>query len=498
MATGDLMVHRDSGQFLLTAGFVIGCVALVLLSGCSGSETSSPPSPKEVLDMAAVAIEDMHSGRIEGELVGEEEMDDGMVALSEKMSGSFDGLDSVHLMVTHELKRSVDDGPDRTFVQTTEWVLDREYVYVYGRPEGDARFEVGDVDLPIDLSELFKFDLLDGVGEVSVKERELDGERVYYVVGPAVEGRSYPMLGGVYGEGSVSGMVAYWIGVENGLLRRFDISAVAYGERSGYSNTRSVNGFVSISGWGSGTDVVAPTAEGGDDHGDFPSEATAIAVGTEVKGSVDSWLDSDYFWFEAEEGGLYNVVAKDEPGYETQSGIRATLLGSDGVTAESGMSSRWGSYGTQILWQAPRSGTHYVKVESGRQERKKVYRLIVDLQSKEDDYGDELSDPHPLAVDEDLIGRIGHRSDRDYFSFMAEAGQDYRIELSTFFEGDRSKMVLHGPEGVIQEGAIFGGRLTSARRINWKAPNSGEYYISVELGNGVGSYTIRVSLASRR
>ncbi len=44
-----------------------------------------------------------------------------------------------------------------------------------------------------------------------------------------------------------------------------------------------------------------------DDHGNSPEDATSIAVGQNVAGAVDEWLDVDHFRFQAEEGQLYRI-----------------------------------------------------------------------------------------------------------------------------------------------------------------------------------------------
>ena len=49
---------------------------------------------------------------------------------------------------------------------------------------------------------------------------------------------------------------------------------------------------------------------------------------------MDSWLDSDYFRFQAEEGRLYLIVVSDQRGYDKAYGTRSTLFGPDGVTQE--------------------------------------------------------------------------------------------------------------------------------------------------------------------
>ena len=188
--------------------------------------------------------------------------------------------------------------------------------------------------------------------------QELNGERVYKVTGPTQYSGAYPVLG----SSRVDGVVQYWIGAEDYLLRGFDISGVVPGDGSEF------NGFIALSDFGVPVDIQVPVHEGGDDHSNSPTDATEIAVGEQVTGTVDSWLDFDYFRFQAEEGRRYEIVVSDESVLNQYGGpINATLYEPDGITETWGGSRGTGPDGAQIEWEAPASGTYYFKVERGHE-----------------------------------------------------------------------------------------------------------------------------------
>ena len=452
-------------------------------------------SAKEVLDAAIAAVKGAHSGHIESEFTLEAEIEGTKLVLSTSMAGDFHTPDRAHLSGTYSIQGlpSVDiDGAKVDIGSqswTEEWIIVGDDVYVLSSLRGDSRHSRDSIELPFDLSFLFEFDLLDSGGEISTNEQELDGERVYYVTGPPTQDSKYPLLDGAHG---IDGVVDYWIGAEDHLLRRLEVSVVSVGLTRD-AETQRLNGFVTLSDHGKSVDISPPAPEGADDHGNSPASATEISVGESVNASVDSWLDSDYFRFQAEEGRLYHIVVSDERAYNKASDSHSTLFGPDGATPESPFSRSSGQLGTRIVWQAPASDTYYLRVESGEQEAV-VYTLTITLLPEEDDYGDDPSTAHEIGVDEAVEGLMGQLNDRDYFKFTANEGQVYRIDASSQLQDNRPDVVLHGPGGPLQEARSFSGQGSDTERILWVAPTQGDYYISVEsrYGSSIGSYALRV------
>ena len=329
----------------------------------SPTVTPLPLSAKEVLDAAIAAVKGAHSGHIESEFTLEAEIEETKLVLSTSVAGDFHTPDRAHLSGTYSIQGlpSVDiDGAKVDIGSqswTEEWIIVGDDVYVRHSIGGDSRHTRDSIELPFDLSFLFEFDLLDSDGEISTNEQELDGERVYYVTGPPAQDSRYPLLDGAPG---IDGVVDYWIGAEDHLLRRLEISVVSVGLTRD-AETQRLNGFVTLSDYGKTVDISPPAPEGADDHSNSPASATEISVGESLTASVDSWIDSDYFRFQAEEGRLYHIVVSVQQTYNRSYGTRSKLFGPDGVTPELPFSSG----GTRIVWQAPASDTYYLRVENG-------------------------------------------------------------------------------------------------------------------------------------
>ncbi len=452
-------------------------------------------SAKEVLESATAAVKDIDSGHFEGEFTYEGEIEETKRVLSISTSGVFLTPESAHWSMTYDFESPfiVDIGGDEVDIArenwTQEWFTVGDYVYWLDSLGGNARHRRDDIVLSFEPSDLFELDLLDIDGEISAYEQQLDGERVYHVTGSAAPDRSYPLLGRPHG---IDGVVGYWIGAEDHLLRRLEVSVVSVDPTSN-AETERLNGFIVLSDYGESVDIRPPVWEGVDDYGNSPASATEISAGESVKASVDSWLDYDFFRFQAEEGRLYHIVVSDEQGYYKADGTHSTLFGPDGVTPESTASQSSGQLGTRTVWQAPASDTYYLMVESGQQETY-VYTLTVTLLPEEDDYGDDQSTAHEIGVDETVEGLIGQLNDRDYFKITANQGQVFRVDASPYLQGHTLDAVLHGPDGPLQEARGISSRDFDTWQILWVAPTQGDYHISVEFlnTNQVGSYTLRV------
>ncbi len=446
---------------------------------------------------------------------------------------------------------------------TQEVIIVGEDVFVMAPPFLQARYENGRDDWNNQDFDLFKFldyhRLLgfyylgseasfwlpeDLAEEISISEQQFNGEHVYYITGPPALYRNYPLMG----PSALDGVLEYWIGSEDYLLRRFEVSGVMC---EGTDHAQRLSGWISLSDFGETVDIQPPVHEGPDDHGNSPSTATEISVGEPVlavsvdewvdrsfyshlpfqleegqepvTGSVDSWLDLDYFQFQAEEGQQYAIVIWNER-TESGSGTRSTLHGPVDVTPELGFSRSHGSTGSRILWQATASGTYYLRVERGYSGTVPYTLTVTPLDQGVDDHGNtpstatEVSVGEPVAaasVDEWLrtfdastlpfqsqegqkpvTGSVDSWIDLDYFRFQAEEGQNYvivvRHELTEFGIGIRS--TLFGPDGVTPESISHGSYLGAEDRVLWQASVSGTYYLRVGTGHtGMVPYTLTVT-----
>lgn len=104
-------------------------------------------------------------------------------------------------------------------------------------------------------------------------------------------------------------------------------------------------------------DVPAEASGSADDHADTSEGATSIAVGEDVRGSLESFDDVDFFAFEAERGVLYeiNVTLGTLPD--------SALVLYDRAGNELEFSDDYAdSLASRIYWEATYSGTHYLEV----------------------------------------------------------------------------------------------------------------------------------------
>ena len=445
--------------------------------------------------MAIASVKGAHSGQIESEFTLETEIEGTIIVATTVISGTFETPDRSHLWVTHSLQGPASIDIDGTQVEfgnrswTDEWITAGGYVYVNSSEE-ESRETRDRIRLSFELYELLEFDLLDSDGEISANDQVLDGETVYFVTGPADQNGRYPLLDRAPG---IDGVVDYWIGAEDHLLRRLEVSIVSVGLTDD-APTQRLNGFVTLSDFGKPVDIRPPVQEGADDHGNSPATATEIVVGESVNASVDSWLDTDYFRFQAEEGRLYHIVVSDEGAFNSAYGTHSTLFRSDGITPQSAFSKSSGQLGTRIVWKAPASDKYYLKVEHGQQDAK-AYSLTIYLLPEEDDYGDDPSTAREIGIDEAVDGLIGQLDDRDYFKFSADEGLVYRIDVSPHLRENGPDVVLHSSHGPLQEARPIGRMGSYTERLLWVAPSHGDYYVSVEFrhSSGVGFYTLRAT-----
>ena len=241
----------------------------------------------------------------------------------------------------------------------------------------------------------------------------------------------------------------------------------------------SGNYYVAVSdNWGGSTGSYTLTislSDIQDDHGDDFGTATAIEVETAVGGIVDYRGDVDFFRFTATAGQLYQIDVE----LGTLDDSTAILLNSDGLELTSN--------GSRILWESPDSGDYYVEVLSWGGTGS--YTLTVSLSDIQDDHGNNIETATAIEMETAVGGIVGYGGDVDLFRFTATAGQLYQIDVSLGTLDD-SVASLRDSEGW-QLTSSYGD--SSAPRIVWEAPDSGDYYVEVTGWGGTGSYILTVT-----
>ena len=224
-----------------------------------------------------------------------------------------------------------------------------------------------------------------------------------------------------------------------------------------------------------------------DDHGDDRSGATRIRDGEFLDGDIERDGDRDFFFFSAERGREYRI----ETYLGSNSDTVLVLYGPDGgYLVEDDDSGDSGA--SRLEWVAPSSDTYYIEV-SGFESTPGTYQLsLSDLGAQPpDDHGDDRSGATRIRDGEFLDGDIELDGDRDFFSFSAERGREYRIETHLGFD---TVLVLYGPDGdYLVEDDDSGD--SGASRLEWVAPSSDTYYIEVSgFESTTGTYQLSLSV----
>ena len=218
-----------------------------------------------------------------------------------------------------------------------------------------------------------------------------------------------------------------------------------------------------------------------DDHGNSEGDATAIKVGADVRGTLDYDDDIDFFRFQAEQGQSYQI----DVALGTLDDSILNLYDTDGWFLDTN-DDYGNTYASRLSWYAGNSGERYVAVEGYGTG---TYTLAVSLII--DDHGDSEGDATAIRVGAEVGGELEYDGDFDYFSFQAEAGWSYQIDvaLGTL---DNSVVELYDADGSFLDSSDdYEG--TYASRLSWRATSSGEKYVFVG-GYGIGTYTLTVSL----
>ena len=222
-----------------------------------------------------------------------------------------------------------------------------------------------------------------------------------------------------------------------------------------------------------------------DDHGNSEGDATAIGVGTDVRGALDYDGDIDFFRFQAERGQSYQI----DVALGTLDDSELVLLDPDG--RELAYNDDYGdTYASRLYWEAPSSGERYVLVGGWGTG---TYTLTVSLSDFIDDHGDSEGDATAIRVGTDVRGALDYDDDIDFFRFQAERGQSYQIDvaLGTL---DGSIVELYDYDGLyLDSNDDYSG--STASRLSWQASSSGELYVAVAaFGSGIGTYTLTVAI----
>ncbi len=246
--------------------------------------------------------------------------------------------------------------------------------------------------------------------------------------------------------------------------------------------------YIHVFAWGDGTGSYTVTVVASDivdDHANGVGDATSVAAGGAALGVVDYPGDVDMFVFEATEGELYQI----DVALGTLPDSEVSLLDPDELELASNDDYE-DSSASRLFWEAPSSGSYYIKVLSAWGDGTGSYTLTVVVSDIVDDHADEVGGATSVMAGEIVPGGVDYPGDVDLFVFEATEGELYQIDVALGTLDD-SVAVLYDPdEWELAYNDDHEGSLAS--RIVWEAPDSGSYYIEVSSWGDTGSYTVTV------
>ena len=139
-----------------------------------------------------------------------------------------------------------------------------------------------------------------------------------------------------------------------------------------------------------------------------------------------------------------------------------------------------------------------------KEELRDLYRklhggaFVFDEGAFDDDHGDEAGLATEIAVGETVVGELDYMFDFDYFTFPAEGGQRYRVNVD--HESLRtSSVTMYSRDGTTRLGRRAdtpesSTEVKSGVRVLWTARRDGTYFVAVQnFGGKTGSYTLTIT-----
>ena len=317
-------------------------------------------SAREVLEATVAAMKAVHSGRFHLEITTKHESD-GTRDLRTLAAGDFQAPDRVRLnMATIHPGRGFEidviiNGID-TFIGDSS--LNRwEAISHSPAPFGHIFEFVG-------FNAEFEPDVVEGF--TLYAQEYLEGRQVYYIKGP-IPLDILPELVGSLPVEQAHSEVEFWIGVDDFLVRKSRIFAeLALPGKADSARAYNLSSRIvlTLSDYGKPVDIRSPNVQTSprlraDDHGDSSEIASSLTSGDTLVGTLDNRDDLDYFTFDAKVGRPYEIAAT----LDTLTEMSVALYAPNGYEI-SRSEVHEGSPEARIVWVAPTSGSHYIRVTS--------------------------------------------------------------------------------------------------------------------------------------
>ncbi len=216
-------------------------------------------------------------------------------------------------------------------------------------------------------------------------------------------------------------------------------------------------------------------------------DATGIRVGDSVSVVLQDPGDQHWYAFQAHAGLRY--IFETELG--TLSDTTLTLYSSDGTNVLEYNDDGGPRLASRISWSAQRDGIYYLKVQAFRRYQTGGYTLHARVV---DDYAHNFASATSVPVGTTIAGVLENVGDRDVFSFQADAGVTYAIQmdLGTLTQ---TGLTLHDQNGVNVFDADDDFLEAVSHRI-WTAPADGTYFLQVGANTSphTGTYQVTIRL----
>jgi len=126
-----------------------------------------------------------------------------------------------------------------------------------------------------------------------------------------------------------------------------------------------------------------------------------------------------------------------------------------------------------------------------------VARTTILIVTAPDDHGNDAGTATAIGVGDTLDGSIDPESDQDWFALNATAGTVYRFATELVTMPD-TVLTLYDQDGATVLASDDDGGSGFASRLDWMAPATGTYYVSVTAypNTGIGTYRLACSTVS--
>ncbi len=236
-----------------------------------------------------------------------------------------------------------------------------------------------------------------------------------------------------------------------------------------------------------------------DRHSDENIGATQITSGNIYQGAVSPWSnqpsltntvdggdDFDFFSFQAQRGVEYSV----EVDLGTSEGVDISIQ-----TSLAGLEKTNDGIGNTLSWISPRNSTYYVVVSGTTRVRDSSGTYAIKLNAETallDQHGQTVTGATVVSFGNAHQGSISPADDLDYFSFPAQRGVKYMLDVA-LGSADGVSLSVIGTDGTSL--ASNGG---VGSKLEWLSPANGTFLAvisaSPQVPDVIGTYSLNLSL----